>query len=542
MKNKLVTLFIVFSFIGGVILLSRDFRVTQIPNGSVNTCQNCHMSPFGGDARNDFGQLVEARFLSSLSASGNVEWGPLLASLDADNDGVTNGQELQDPYGIWTSGSDDPGNSALVTLPGSAESNPLTTLTINFSEMNPHVDQTLYLRVIDKQNGKEIGRTSTTITENFAVELDVILTGGSYYIDFFADFNQNGTYDAPPEDHAWRLELDDAQGNDQLEFVHNTEFTDIQWEYLLTINFTGMTPHVGQLLELRVVDNQSSEEIGRTRLESISSADFEINIPGLELNNEYTVEFYADFNQNGTYDEPPTDHAWAIDVESTEGDVSTTFSHNTDFTTIEWKYLYTLNLLSMNPHLGQMLELRVYEEGSSDEVGRIKLDEILIPNFSVSIPQIEMNTDYVVDFYADFNQNGQYDAPPEDHTWRLTFNSSTGNHVQNFTHNTEFTDIEWPGTTDREDENIPVDFVLAQNYPNPFNPTTSIEYQVPSRENVVLKVYDLLGEEITTLVNEQKSPGNYEVQFDGSRLASGVYLYRLQAGEYSFTKKMILMK
>ncbi|MDZ7766250.1 MAG: T9SS type A sorting domain-containing protein [Melioribacteraceae bacterium] len=85
-------------------------------------------------------------------------------------------------------------------------------------------------------------------------------------------------------------------------------------------------------------------------------------------------------------------------------------------------------------------------------------------------------------------------------------------------------------------------FHLTQNYPNPFNPTTSIEYQVSSSEKVSLKVYDILGREIKTLVNEVKSPGSYEVQFDAPQLASGVYFYRLTASDFVQTKKMILLR
>lgn len=94
------------------------------------------------------------------------------------------------------------------------------------------------------------------------------------------------------------------------------------------------------------------------------------------------------------------------------------------------------------------------------------------------------------------------------------------------------------------------DYSLSQNYPNPFNPTTTIKFSVPSVEtfhgtslqHVALKVYDLLGREVSTLVNEEKAPGIYEVKFDGINLPSGVYFYRLQAGSYSQTKKLILMK
>ncbi|MBE0569984.1 MAG: T9SS type A sorting domain-containing protein [Ignavibacteriaceae bacterium] len=85
-------------------------------------------------------------------------------------------------------------------------------------------------------------------------------------------------------------------------------------------------------------------------------------------------------------------------------------------------------------------------------------------------------------------------------------------------------------------------FKLEQNYPNPFNPSTVISYQLPVTGDVILKVYDVLGNEIATLVNEEKQPGVYEVEFDASSLASGMYLYKLQAGSFTNTKKMILMK
>lgn len=540
MRNKLITAFLIFSFVGGVVLISRSFRVQQIPNGSTNTCLNCHNSQFGGDARNDFGKLVETRFLTSSGSTGNVEWGPLLASLDADNDGATNGQELQDPYGEWESGNPSPGNSSLVTLPGSNSSSPITTLTINFSGMTPHVGQVLYLRIVDKLNGKEVTRTSVPITESFSLSFDVDIAGRSYNVDFFADFNTNGIYDAPPTDHAWRMELNDAQGNDELNFSHNTNFTDIEWNYQFTMNFSGMTPHIGQLLELRVEDNATSQEVGRTRIEFIPSADFSLSVPGLELNKEYKVEFYADLNQNGIYDEPPTDHAWEMNVQSTNGDVVSEFTHNTNFTDVGWKYLYTLNLLNMSPHVGQVLELRVYD--NSGEIGRTKVKSVPGENSSVSIPQIEMDHDYTVDFYADLNGNGSYDAPPTDHAWRLTFNSSTGNFVQNFSHNTNFTDIEWPGATSVNDDVVPFAYKLEQNYPNPFNPTTNISFSIPISGNVTIKVFDILGREVTTVLNKSMSAGQYSVPFNAVNLESGVYIYQIQSNNFVDAKKMMLVK
>ncbi|HUI31923.1 MAG TPA: T9SS type A sorting domain-containing protein [Candidatus Acidoferrales bacterium] len=85
-------------------------------------------------------------------------------------------------------------------------------------------------------------------------------------------------------------------------------------------------------------------------------------------------------------------------------------------------------------------------------------------------------------------------------------------------------------------------FELLQNYPNPFNPTTTIDYKLSSVSHVTLKVYDILGREVATLVNETESPGEYSARFDGSNLASGVYFYRIQAGAFNATKKLMLMK
>jgi hypothetical protein len=99
---------------------------------------------------------------------------------------------------------------------------------------------------------------------------------------------------------------------------------------------------------------------------------------------------------------------------------------------------------------------------------------------------------------------------------------------------------------DNNSQNFPGIFTLYQNYPNPFNPTTKIKYSIPvgtqHAVSVQLKVYDILGREVATLVNKQQQPGNYEVEFNASNFASGVYFYQLRAGNFISTKKMILLK
>uniref|UniRef100_A0A7V3E7N0 T9SS type A sorting domain-containing protein n=2 Tax=Ignavibacterium album TaxID=591197 RepID=A0A7V3E7N0_9BACT len=89
---------------------------------------------------------------------------------------------------------------------------------------------------------------------------------------------------------------------------------------------------------------------------------------------------------------------------------------------------------------------------------------------------------------------------------------------------------------------IPTSFSLEQNYPNPFNPNTTIRYSIPKSSFVELKVYDGLGNLIQTLVSENLNAGNYEVQFNGANLSSGIYYYQIKAGNFTSTKKLVLMK
>ena len=102
---------------------------------------------------------------------------------------------------------------------------------------------------------------------------------------------------------------------------------------------------------------------------------------------------------------------------------------------------------------------------------------------------------------------------------------------------------EFDGIDGVEDENTqPTEFALQQNYPNPFNPSTTIRYSIPQISKVNLTLFSLLGEEVTTLVNEEKIAGNYTEEFNAAYLPSGVYFYQLSAGEFVSTKKMILLK
>ena len=121
-------------------------------------------------------------------------------------------------------------------------------------------------------------------------------------------------------------------------------------------------------------------------------------------------------------------------------------------------------------------------------------------------------------------------------------NSSTGLSITNNQNDAEqlgkkqYTEIYYTGNE------TPKEYALAQNYPNPFNPSTTIRYQLPKDGMVTLKIYDILGSEVATLVNQEKIAGKYEVNFNASSVASGVYIYRISSGSFSASKKLMLLK
>jgi len=94
----------------------------------------------------------------------------------------------------------------------------------------------------------------------------------------------------------------------------------------------------------------------------------------------------------------------------------------------------------------------------------------------------------------------------------------------------------------RHVDEIPTEYALEQNYPNPFNPSTTIRFSVPAQDFVTMKIYNTLGEEVATLVSAETVPGTYQTTFDASRLASGMYIYRLHTNSFFQTHKMMLVK
>ena len=209
------------------------------------------------------------------------------------------------------------------------------TLTVNFTNMTPHVGQILRLAVIDQATKMEIGRVKKSVTEAaFAIDVAGIESGKSYNVDFYADHNKNGVYNAPPTDHTWRMQLNNVTGNSVLNFVHNITFTDIDWKNKLTVHFTNMTPHLNQKVTLYLKELSSGLYKDTVIVTSVASATFDITSWKIKPGLSYNIDFYADHNKNGVYNAPPTDHAWRIPLNTVKSDTIINFVHNVTFTDI----------------------------------------------------------------------------------------------------------------------------------------------------------------------------------------------------------------
>jgi hypothetical protein len=158
--------------------------------------------------------------------------------------------------------------------------------------------------------------------------------------------------------------------------------------------------------------------------------------------------------------------------------------------------------------------------------------------------------DTVADIHLAISQ-GPYSIPAGGKQ-RIGFAIIAGDNLADLQKNADFAKAKWPPiftTGVREEKNVhPASYALHQNYPNPFNPATVISYDIPSAGKVTLSVYDVLGQVVTTLVNQEQQPGRYDVTFDGSKLSSGVYFYRLSVGGsasgsvYTDVRKLLLVR
>ena len=213
------------------------------------------------------------------------------------------------------------------------------------------------------------------------------------------------------------------------------------------LSMTRMRPHTTQRMEFRIVD-MDNRLISNGILTSLPSASYEWFIPNAAPEGTgYRIDFFADLSGNGSYDAPPADHAWTLELPASEGVID--YEHNAVFDDIDTPALtreqdFTLNLTDMGPHVGQLVDVRVYNSNTDQVVGRWVTPSLENAATTVSIPGVIVDgVDYTVDFYADLDGDGSYDAPPTDHAWRRTGTATASGLSIDFAHGTDFTDIEF---------------------------------------------------------------------------------------------------
>jgi len=372
--------------------------------------------------------------------------------------------------------------------------------------MNSFIGQRFEVRVLDKATGGEVGRQGVQAINDADFDLELLTTiiGESYQIDFYADQNNNGIYDSPPTDSAWRLELDQAQGNDTLIFTPNTNFTD-----------TGFPT---------LVDFKQYSAIWSGKRQNLT----------FDFNGQINVEFNLDV-ENGKIDgvvealdvfrtfaklELPFGGSFSVVADS--GEVTPVDSSSNGVASLAKVYSDISVQLSLlqNPDWSGTLSFRN---------GRLFGDltvEIMKTPVTLSINGTLGRTQAILEYSESlFGATGVILAR-EDTVLNIT------------------------SVSNPDPVSIPEKFSLLQNFPNPFNPSTTISFEIPqlyANLNVNLSIYNLLGQKIRSLVTANMAAGIHAIQWDGNNdsgqnVPSGLYLSRLTAGDFAQTKKMLLLK
>ncbi len=218
----------------------------------------------------------------------------------------------------------------------------LRDLVLNLNNMDSNVGQKITVRVMSSDNVMESEAVIDVLeSANGSIKVPNIIDDSTYHIDMYADANDNGSYDPPPVDDAWRVAVP-ASG--VVNFTYNTDVTDIANPAFTTrgnsfiMNFFNFGPQAGKTVELRVLELPDNRTVGAYRLDEIPfSGVFTIYLPGIILNGSgYAIAFYIDMNVNDEYDPPPEDEAWLINGGGTSTGLEIDFTHNTNWKDIKF--------------------------------------------------------------------------------------------------------------------------------------------------------------------------------------------------------------
>ncbi len=353
--------------------------------------------------------------------------------------------------------------------------------------------------------------------------------------------------------------------------------------YKLTVNFSSMSPHIGQMLQLRVVDLDNGLEVGRKTLDAIPEASFSIDLWVLVKSHDYKISFYADFNNNKSYDVPPVDHAWELMVSNVQDDVQLDFTHNINFVEIEfpdvvplldlvdeWEGVWDNPTYDVNGSATAMVEMQDNNKtavltltawgifgdpnpvsytltGSVNDAGDSVVFTASDPwqgsiivsngeiNGTIAYQSIgitaEVKGNYGPDqFIVYYHMTGAFDAHEYGVLTRdVELNTLVRNNSKNVDH-----------------------YQLSDNYPNPFNPSTVFTYSLPNQSDVTMTIFNQLGQMVTQIhfINQQEGQYSWSWYGDdlyGNKQPSGLYFLQFKAHdqngmEFNKVKKMTLLK
>jgi hypothetical protein len=212
------------------------------------------------------------------------------------------------------------------------------------------------------------------------------------------------------------------------------------------LTFTGtLGPHANQMLRVLVIRDSDGAIAANETVTLPGDGTFSFDWANILADGDsYRIDFYADFNGDGECDSPPVDHSWRIGLGTVNGDVTRDFQHDTNFTDVCDSFEFRLRFTaSLAPHAGQTLWVAIVKDSSGGET--IQIDQVTVPaDGAVAFSWdriLDDGEDYFIDFYADHNGNGQCDAPPADHAWRIAIDDVRGPLDRDFQHDTNFTEV-----------------------------------------------------------------------------------------------------
>jgi hypothetical protein len=345
-------------------------------------------------------------------------------------------------------------------------------------------------------------------------------------------------------------------------------------QFKLTLQLHGMNPHAGQMFQVRVIDKSNSEEVGRSTVPSIPSADFDVELLVLLEGHSYFIDFYADHNNNKQYDSPPTDHAWRLEYDNAQGHANVDFTHNTNFTDISWPpmsditefagtwigswknitYQTTAQIIVTIEVITDSLKFRitavtsgifgfpdtitqVYEGFYSPDADTAQITPPLPWIGGVKVTQGEISGSVTAPDFGGI-------------TLGLTGNFGPSQVIVVYIMSGAFQANGIVVATKQEGtkviERIPIgpsdNFTIYQNFPNPFNSFTTISYNLPVASSVNITIFNHSGQMIEILANTIQNADLHSIEWNASDHSSGLYFFRIQAGGFTGIKKCIFLK